>query len=70
MKIRVRGVSAIGRRLITNWNRLGTDNVDQFTRVEGDDDFAVAALSRSEFLHVANHLAQFDVTATEKMSKL
>ena len=53
--------------LITNWNWLGTNDVDQLIRAEGNNYFTVSTLFRSEFLHMANYLAHFDVTVIDKI---
>jgi len=52
--------------LIANWNWFGADDIDQFIRAESDNYFAVSTLFGSEFLHVADYLAHFDVTVIHK----
>ena len=55
--------------LIADWNHLGADDIDQFARVERDYYLAVATVSWSELLHVADHFAHFDVTVVHKTKK-
>ena len=53
--------------LIANVNGPRADDIDQLARIECSDKFALAALSGSELLDVANHLAHFDVTVEQRL---